>query len=646
MNKKFVKVTAIALSAALCFTAGGATAYALSSTDSQETPRQEEKIQRAEAPSSAEMMKEETVYVIASADGSAEKLIVSDRINNPGALAEIEDASELDGINTVRGGAERSSGVWQTGGEDVYYRGTSEKELPVTVSVSYTLDGKPVTAQELAGKSGRVTMKFDYVNHCEVQTEEGHEKLYVPFVAVTGLVLDNDVFSDVDVRCGKAFNDGSRTAVVGFALPGIKEILKDSELELPDYFEVSAQAKDFSLESSYTIVTNSVFNELDADSISIGELDGSLDELTDAMTKLMDGSGELCDGVEALREGSLQLENGASTLSAGLSALNNNSAALNGGAKQFFNALLSTANSELAAKGLEVPQLTPENYSAVLNGVLDSLGAEGIRAAARSRVELAVRERSEAVRAAVAAAVEQELTSQVEAAVKEEVFEKVLAAMGFDAEKYAQGVESGAVNAVQQAQVNAAVEQQMKSTEVKAIVKEKTDEKMCSADITALIEQKTEEQIQKLVDENMLSDDVQQQIATAAKQAGAGAESINALIKQLDGVAQFCDGLKTYTAGVESTASGAAELKNGISALSEGAEQLLDGSQQLRDGIKRLNDEGISKISEALGGKLGEMSERIKSALEASKNYVNFSGISEGMKGEVKFIYKTAAIGK
>ncbi len=643
MNKKLAKITAVTLSAALCLTAGGAT---FASNEAQETPEQEKPVVNTDAISEGEVTKDETVYVIASANGETEKLIVSDRLNNPAALDKIEDASELADIKTVRGGAEYASGVWQTDGGDVYYQGTSDKDLPVAVSVSYMLDGKPVSAQELAGKSGRVTIRFDYENHTGVEKQIAGktEKVYVPFAAVTGLVLDNDVFSDVSVTSGKALNDGSRTAVVGFALPGLGEMLGETEIEIPEYFEISAQAKNFSLESSYTIVTNSVFNELDADKLSIGGLEDSVGELTDAMTKLIDGSSQLYDGVAALQGGMSSLTDGAAALCGGLNTLKSNSEALNAGAKQIFDALLSTANAQLAAGGVEVPALTVDNYSAVLNGVLASLGADGVRNTARGRVEAAVREKSEDVRAAVAAAVSEEVAAQVEAAVREGVFAKVLAAMGFEPEQYAAGVESGTVNAAQQAQVNAAVEQQMQTAEVKAIVREKTAEKMQAGDIAALVEQKTEEQIQKLVDENMQSDEVQKQIADAVKQAGAGAESINALLAQLDGVAQFYNGLTAYTAGVDGAADGAGKLKTGITALNDGVGQLADGSMQLRDGIARLNDEGISKISEVMGGKLGDVSERIKAALEASEDYTSFSGISGGMKGEVKFVYKTAAV--
>ncbi|MEE1329716.1 MAG: hypothetical protein U0K18_00725, partial [Acutalibacteraceae bacterium] len=221
--------------------------------------------------------KDETVYVIANADGSVKKIIVSDWIKNSLSEKNLKDKSELKDVKNVKGDESYvmdsdNMRVWNADGEDIYYQGTISKELPVDLKVSYKLDGRSVSADEIAGKSGKATIRFDYVNkqYSEVTIDGKTEKIYVPFVMLTGLMLDNDVFSNVEVSNGKLINDGDRTVVAGFALPGLKENLAidSSKLEIPDYVEVTADVKNFSLTTTLTLATNSLFNEFDTSKLN------------------------------------------------------------------------------------------------------------------------------------------------------------------------------------------------------------------------------------------------------------------------------------------------------------------------------------------------------------------------------------------
>lgn len=111
--------------------------------------------------------------------------------------------------------------VWDAEGNDIYYQGSTTKALPVDVSVSYKLDGKTMSAKEIAGKSGRVTIRFDYKNNQYEMVDIGgkKEKIYVPFAMLTGIELDDDKFSNVEVTNGKVVNDGTMTVVAGLAFP-------------------------------------------------------------------------------------------------------------------------------------------------------------------------------------------------------------------------------------------------------------------------------------------------------------------------------------------------------------------------------------------------------------------------------------------
>ena len=279
--------------------------------------------------SEKEIGKEETVYVLADSTGKERKVIVSDHLINDENKDTIEDASTLKDIENVKGDEtfkqDGSKLTWQADGNDIYYQGTSTKETPVRQRVTYSLDGKEVKPEELAGKSGKVTIRFDYTNNETVKTKiDGkEEEIYVPFAAISGMVLD-DSFSNVKVTNGKVISDGKNNIVVGYALPGLKESLDvddsdfDGDVSIPDYVEVTADVENFSLSTTMTVVmnaTNFISKDGDAD---LSEVDDMLDTLTDATDQLKDGSGELADGVDTLKSKMGEFKDGVGTLKIGI----------------------------------------------------------------------------------------------------------------------------------------------------------------------------------------------------------------------------------------------------------------------------------------------------------------------------------------
>lgn len=279
--------------------------------------------------SEKEIGKEETVYVLADSTGKERKVIVSDHLINDGNKDTIEDASDLKDIENVKGDEtfkqDGSKLTWQADGNDIYYQGTSTKEAPVSQTITYSLDGKEVKPEDLAGKSGKVTIRFDYTNNETVKTKIAgkEEEIYVPFAAISGMVLD-DSFSNVKVTNGKVISDGKNNIVVGYALPGLKESLDvddsdfDGDVSIPDYVEVTADVENFSLSTTMTVVmnaTNFISKDGDAD---LSEVDDMLDTLTDATDQLKDGSGELADGVDTLKSKMGEFKDGVGTLKNGI----------------------------------------------------------------------------------------------------------------------------------------------------------------------------------------------------------------------------------------------------------------------------------------------------------------------------------------
>ena len=130
--------------------------------------------------SEKEIGKEETVYVLADSTGKERKVIVSDHLINDENKDTIEDASTLKDIENVKGDEtfkqDGSKLTWQADGNDIYYQGTSTKETPVSQTITYSLDGKEVKPEELAGKSGKVTIRFDYTNNETVKTKDRRKR--------------------------------------------------------------------------------------------------------------------------------------------------------------------------------------------------------------------------------------------------------------------------------------------------------------------------------------------------------------------------------------------------------------------------------------------------------------------------------------
>lgn len=544
------KMVAVGLSAALCI-GGVAMAFA-----------QETDVRKPE--------KEETVYVFANPDGTVQKIIVSDWLKNPDGAEKIEDFSTLSALENVKGDEQCTIGedgslIWDTNGGDIYYQGDADAQLPISLSLRYWLDGEELTAQELAGKSGNVTIRFEYENKQQslVEINGKQEELYVPFAVVTGMILDADRFHNVSVINGKLIHDGDNTLVLGIALPGMQENLglDRDVLEIPDYVEVTADVTNFELGMTLSIATNQPFSALDLENLTLdADSADSVTALTDAIgalmegssalyngldtllaqiadlpegaTKLSQGAASLYSGADTLDAGAAQLEAGASALSSGLEMISGNSEALNQGAAQVFATLLASATQQLQAAGVPVPELTVDHYAETLDGVAAMLSAVPETAGSVATVN------------ALKASLDNYNT----------FYQGLLA--------YTGGVDSAI--------------------------------------------------------------------------SGAG-ELYGGLGELHTGIGQLKTGAESLNAGLES-------LSTSVPALVDGVSQLRDGAKELSDGLTQFNEQGIEKLMNWIQDDLEGAVDRVNAMAELSRTYRNYSGIADGMDGQVKFIFRTEEI--
>lgn len=618
MKKSFVKHMSMVLCALIA--AGGVTAaaYSLGKTDSEKQLTAPAAADTASSTEDKKLSKDETVYVIAGADGSVKKIIVSDWIKNTLGTGSVNDKSELDGITNVKGDEGYTMNgdnlkVWDAAGNDIYYRGNITKDIPVSLTVTYTLDGKTVSPDELKGKNGKVTIRFDYKNmqYETVKIDGKDEKIYVPFAMLTGLLLDNDVFTNVEVSNGKYINDGDRTAVIGIALPGMAENLaltgENAEL-IPGYVEITADVKNFELQNTVTVATNEIFNGLDTDSLdSLDKLTESVDQLADAVRQLTDGSSKLYDGIctlltksetlvagidslaagaeqlksgtGSLKTGAAALKSGTADLVSGLGDLTENNDALNGGAKKVFNTLLAAASTQLKDAELIKNDLTIENYSETLTGILNTFDAK--KAAVYAQLGVTTEEQYTA------------LVNQVKA-----------------------GYAAGAVPAEKYTAVMTA-----------AAGIDKIDGAKDS--VTALKDQ--------LDEYNTFYNGIADYTAGASK-AEAGAKKLDA------GAGELLTGAEKLNVGAEELYKGIITMKDGTPALVTGVTNLKNGAMQLKDGLKEFSSKGVDKLVEVAHGDVAGLVTRFKATVDVSKDYKSFSGISDEMDGNVKFVYRTDAV--
>ncbi len=336
-NRKIKRSLTTSLAVGMSVMMGAVPVYAAGSTDTQD------------------VYKEETVYVNADATGNSDEVTVSDWLKNSGSVSgNLTDESILKEIKNVKGDETFTENgdqlIWNTAGEDIYYQGTTDKELPVSVKLTYFLDGKEVKPDELKGKSGHLKIQVQYTNNEKktVTVDGKEEEVYTPFVMMTGMILPNETFSNVTIDNGKVISDGSRNIVVGFGMPGLKDSLdldeettkeaEDKGVTIPENFEMEADVTDFTMSSTFTVALTDLLDDMDMDNIiDVDSLKDSLNELEDAALELVSGSGTLADGASTLADGVSSYTAGADELNAGIQKYLGSNGELNGSVTEYVN---------------------------------------------------------------------------------------------------------------------------------------------------------------------------------------------------------------------------------------------------------------------------------------------------------------------
>lgn len=568
--------------------------------------------------------KSETVYAVMNGDGSIKSTTVSEHLYSASGLANVTDKTTLTDIQNTESDAEFTQNgeelVWNTNDTDVYYKGNTDKALPIDVKVTYALDGQEAALEDIIGKSGHLTVTVNLKNN-ETGTVNVNGKdrtIVTPLITAVGVILGGDA-SNVTAEHGM-IESAAKSSVAAFVtLPGVKDslsgLLPDEVDSIEDYLQdtvtVEADVEDFTCPqvmvacatSTAALGTSNVF-----DLSSINDLTDGINQLNDAMSQLMNGASQLVDGTSQLAGGVLALLDGANTLNNGAAALDDglgrltngldtlsaNNAALNAGAQQVADGVLASANKTLKEGGLIDEDMTWSNYEAVIDNILTM--NDKTLAAGRKKMVRTIWEQAPSFKDS-----QLDLALYLSATKTNHDLEAALKLMqNFDASML-----TGALEMVTNADA--------KNT-AKAELKYQVENSQDMADVRAL---KTSlSQIQFFVSSV-------NQYTAGVQTAADGAHSAK------DGSAQLAAGTKT--------------LYDGVNTLNTGAGQLNDGAGQLNDGLNQFNEEGISKLTGALdqdqlhGLKtvLDEMTDRLN-------DYTSFAGAPDDAESSVKFVYKTA----
>ena len=557
--------------------------------------------------------KSETVYSNLDSNGKAYKTIVSTQLTNEDKSDEITDISNLLNIENTNGDEtfkkEGNQIVWDSNGNNIYYKGESDKQLPVECKITYELNGEEISAEELRGKSGNVKIKINYTNNEKhiVSINGKQVTMYTPFIIVAGTKIDNAKNKNIQITNGKIVDNGESTLAVGIAMPGMQENIgiSKSKIDIPEEIEISMETEDFEMGNIIAVVAVKGIDE---------DLTSDLNSMYSQINELANASNEILAGANQLKEGTSELVSGVDQLKDGTGAVY-------AGSKQIKDEV------EESTKNLK-----NDNTPAI-----DSKTLEAIKAQAMQSATLSDEQKAGIAAQAKAGAT---LTDTQKAAIKAE------------AQKGATFTDAQKTAIIEEAQKKYPTE--LTEAEKQLILAVAQDTAYQTAEATALkvaqdVATQTAEATALKVAQDVATQTAETTAltvaqSTATQTAGATATQTATQVgnqAKQKFTNQVVSQMSTLGTALDELTNGLANIDNGVSALSVGTNKLDSGALQLANGVKTFNEQGISKINNLVNGDLRNIASRVEKMNELANEYNNYAGIQNGMAGEVKFIMIT-----
>ena len=575
--------------------------------------------------------KSETVYSNLDSNGKAYKTIVSTQLTNEDKLDEITDVSNLLNIENTNGDEtfkkEGNQIVWDSNGNNIYYKGESDKQLPVECKITYELNGEEISAEELKGKSGNVKIKINYTNNEKhvVSINGKQVTMYTPFIIVAGTKIDNAKNKNIQITNGKIVDNGESTLAVGIAMPGMQENIgiSKSKIDIPEEIEISMETEDFEMGNIIAVVAVKGIDE---------DLTSDLNSMYSQINELANASNEILAGANQLKEGTSELVSGVDQLKDGTGAAYAGSKQIKDEVEESTKNLKNDNTPAIDSKTLEAIKA-----QAMQSATLSDEQKAGIAAQAKAAATLSDEQKAGIAAKAKAGAT---LTDTQKAAIKAE------------AQKGATFTDAQKTAIIEEAQKKYPTE--LTEAEKQLILAVAQDTAYQTAEATALkvaqdVATQTAEATALKVAQDVATQTAETTAltvaqSTATQTAGATATQTATQVgnqAKQKFTNQVVSQMSTLGTALDELTNGLANIDNGVSALSVGTNKLDSGALQLANGVKTFNEQGISKINNLVNGDLRNIASRVEKMNELANEYNNYAGIQNGMAGEVKFIMIT-----
>ena len=635
--------------------------------------------------------KSETVYSNLDSNGKAYKTIVSTQLTNEDKSDEITDISNLLNIENTNGDEtfkkEGNQIVWDSNGNNIYYKGESDKQLPVECKITYELNGEEISAEELKGKSGNVKIKINYTNNEKhiVSINGKQVTMYTPFIIVAGTKIDNAKNKNIQITNGKIVDNGESTLAVGIAMPGMQENIgiSKSKIDIPEEIEISMETEDFEMGNIIAVVAvKGIDEDLTSD---LNSMYSQINELANASNEILAGANQLKEGTSELVSGVDQLKDGTGAAYAGSKQIKDE---VEESTKNLKNdntpAIDSKTLEAIKAQAMQIATLSDEQKAGIaaqakVAATLSDEQKAGIAAQAKAGAKLTDAQKAGIAAQAKAAA---KLTDaqKAEIAAQAKLTDEQKAKITAQAKAGAEFTETQKTAIIEQAQKKytetlTEAEKQLiltvaqntayqTATTTALAVAESTAEATAlkvaqsvaesTAEATALkvaqsVAESTAEATAQTVAQSTATQTAETTAltvaqSTATQTAGATATQTATQVgnqAKQKFTNQVVSQMSTLGTALDELTNGLANIDNGVSALSVGTNKLDSGALQLANGVKTFNEQGISKINNLVNGDLRNIASRVEKMNELANEYNNYAGIQNGMAGEVKFIMIT-----
>lgn len=320
------------------------------------------------------LTKEETVYSKLNNNGEIINTSVYEHLINTDKLDTITDLSDLENITNINNNNKfeyaNNTLTWDAKAKDIFYKGTTNKSLPISEDVTYKLDGNDISLSNMLGKSGHVEITIKYTNN-DLHYNNKYGNMYTPFIVATVTSIEGKNNSNVEVTNGKVINNGNNYMVVAISLPGLSEGLGIEEKI--DSVTISYDTTKAELSTIYSVMSPKIIEETDMDIFNkLNNVYSKSYDLKTYMDEIESGSKDILEGLEKVSSGNTALKENLTSIIDNISLMEEGSKNLSNGINEIITNLdsaLEELNSNDNLEKINSVKLLMENNTKTINNI-------------------------------------------------------------------------------------------------------------------------------------------------------------------------------------------------------------------------------------------------------------------------------------